>query len=74
MALQSKQVDLSVDTLVKILEVIAPLKHFDKVRTFLQLKLPEGFPVKLGHYFIYFRTYENYLQSFFQGVSQNVWF
>lgn len=37
-------------TFVKILQVIAPFKHFDKLREFLQLGLPEGFPVKLGYF------------------------
>ena len=31
-----------------ILEVIAPYKHFHKLRQFVDMKLPPGFPVKLG--------------------------
>lgn len=31
-----------------MLEVIAPFKHFNKLREFVQMKLPPGFPVKLG--------------------------
>lgn len=34
--------------LLNVLEVIAPFKHFNKLREFVQLKLPPGFPVKLG--------------------------
>ena len=34
--------------LLDILEVIAPYKHFHKLRQFVDLKLPPGFPVKLG--------------------------
>ena len=28
--------------------MIAPYKHFHKLRQFVDLKLPPGFPVKLG--------------------------
>lgn len=34
--------------LLNVLEVIAPFKHFNKLREFVQMKLPPGFPVKLG--------------------------
>ena len=34
--------------LLDILEVIAPYKHFHKLRQFCHMKLPPGFPVKLG--------------------------
>ena len=34
--------------LLNILEVVAPFKHFNKLREFVQMKLPPGFPVKLG--------------------------
>lgn len=33
---------------MNVLEVIAPFKHFNKLREFVQMKLPPGFPVKLG--------------------------
>lgn len=33
--------------LLNVLEVIAPFKHFSKLRDFVQLKLPAGFPVKI---------------------------
>ena len=36
------------DRLLDILEVIAPYKHFHKLRQFVDMKLPPGFPVKLG--------------------------
>lgn len=34
--------------MLNVLEVIAPFKHFNKLREFVQMKLPPGFPVKLG--------------------------
>lgn len=34
--------------LLNVLEVVAPFKHFNKLREFVQMKLPPGFPVKLG--------------------------
>lgn len=33
--------------LLNVLEVIAPFKHFNKLREFVTLKLPSGFPVKI---------------------------
>lgn len=33
--------------LLNVLEVVAPFKHFKKLREFIQVKLPPGFPVKL---------------------------
>lgn len=46
---QSKQFPISTNTLVSILEVIAPFKHFAKVRELMLMnKLPPGFPVKIG--------------------------
>ncbi|CAF4780679.1 unnamed protein product [Pieris macdunnoughi] len=38
---------LSVDMLLNVLEVIAPFKHFAKLRQFIAMKLPKGFPVKI---------------------------
>ncbi|XP_054275927.1 ankyrin repeat domain-containing protein 13C-A-like isoform X2 [Macrosteles quadrilineatus] len=38
---------LSVDMLLNVLEVITPFKHFNKLREFVQMKLPPGFPVKI---------------------------
>lgn len=38
---------LSVEMLLNVLEVIAPFKHFSKLRDFITFKLPPGFPVKI---------------------------
>lgn len=38
---------LSVDMLLNVLEVVAPFRHFSKLREFVALKLPSGFPVKI---------------------------
>ncbi|XP_036333159.1 ankyrin repeat domain-containing protein 13C [Rhagoletis pomonella] len=38
---------LSVEMLLNVLEVIAPFKHINKLREFVTLKLPSGFPVKV---------------------------
>ncbi|XP_070497032.1 ankyrin repeat domain-containing protein 13C [Chironomus tepperi] len=39
---------LSLDTLLNVFEVIAPLKHFSKLRDFISLKLPKkGFPISV---------------------------
>lgn len=35
--------------LLNVLEVITPFKHFNKLREFVQMKLPPGFPVKIGN-------------------------
>ncbi|KAH8401106.1 hypothetical protein KR009_003114 [Drosophila setifemur] len=43
----SKDFPLSVDMLLDVLEVVAPLKHINKLREFVTLKLPTGFPVKI---------------------------
>ncbi|XP_077294218.1 ankyrin repeat domain-containing protein 13C [Arctopsyche grandis] len=43
----SNDFPLSVDMLLNVLEVIAPFKHFSKLREFVALKLPSGFPVKI---------------------------
>ncbi|TMW52930.1 hypothetical protein DOY81_001963 [Sarcophaga bullata] len=43
----SKEFPLSVDMLLNILEVIGPFKHISKLREFVALKLPPGFPVKI---------------------------
>ncbi|KAM7342078.1 ankyrin repeat domain-containing protein 13C [Cochliomyia hominivorax] len=43
----SKEFPLSVDMLLNILEVIGPFKHISKLREFVALKLPPGFPVKV---------------------------
>ncbi|XP_008485491.2 ankyrin repeat domain-containing protein 13C-like [Diaphorina citri] len=33
--------------LLSLLEIIAPFKHFSKLREFILMKLPPGFPVKI---------------------------
>lgn len=38
---------IQIKQLLDILEVVAPYKHFHKLRQFVDLKLPAGFPVKL---------------------------
>uniref|UniRef100_A0A8D8Y6Q3 Ankyrin repeat domain-containing protein 13C n=1 Tax=Cacopsylla melanoneura TaxID=428564 RepID=A0A8D8Y6Q3_9HEMI len=38
---------LSIEMLLSLLEIIAPFKHFSKLREFIQFKLPPGFPVKI---------------------------
>lgn len=44
---QSSDFPLSVEMLLNVLEVIAPFKHFSKLRDFITFKLPNGFPVKV---------------------------
>ncbi|XP_072505929.1 ankyrin repeat domain-containing protein 13C isoform X2 [Notamacropus eugenii] len=44
----SQEFPLGIELLLNVLEVIAPFKHFNKLREFVQMKLPPGFPVKLG--------------------------
>ncbi|XP_061152030.1 ankyrin repeat domain-containing protein 13C-like [Syngnathus typhle] len=43
----SQDFPLGIESLLNVLEVVAPFKHFNKLREFVQLKLPPGFPVKL---------------------------
>ncbi|XP_052777555.1 ankyrin repeat domain-containing protein 13C-like [Mya arenaria] len=43
----SKDFPMTVDVLLDVLEVIAPFKQFQKLRDFMENKLPPGFPVKL---------------------------
>ncbi|KAG5337629.1 AN13C protein, partial [Acromyrmex heyeri] len=38
---------LTVDMLLNVLEVITPFKHLSKLRQFVLMKLPPGFPVKI---------------------------
>ena len=38
---------LEVDTLLDILEIVAPFKHLNKLRRFCQVRLPTGFPVRI---------------------------
>ncbi|KAB7503248.1 Ankyrin repeat domain-containing protein 13C, partial [Armadillidium nasatum] len=43
----SEEFPLTTEKLLSVLEVIAPFKHFAKLRDFIQMKLPPGFPVKI---------------------------
>lgn len=44
----SQDFPLTVEMLLNVLEVIAPqFKHFQKLRDFIDMKLPPGFPVKI---------------------------
>jgi hypothetical protein len=44
----SQDFPLTVEMLLNVLEVIAPqFKHFQKLRDFVEMKLPPGFPVKV---------------------------
>ncbi|EAX06456.1 ankyrin repeat domain 13C [Homo sapiens] len=43
----SQEFPLGIELLLNVLEVVAPFKHFNKLREFVQMKLPPGFPVKL---------------------------
>ncbi|KAJ8687231.1 hypothetical protein QAD02_023025 [Eretmocerus hayati] len=38
---------LTVEMLLNVLEIIAPFKHFNKLKEFVLMKLPPGFPVKI---------------------------
>ena len=35
-------------SILKVLEVVAPFKHFNKLKEFVAMKLPAGFPVRIG--------------------------
>ncbi|XP_059488766.1 ankyrin repeat domain-containing protein 13C-B [Neocloeon triangulifer] len=43
----SSEFPLSVSMLLNVLEIVAPFKHFTKLREFVNMKLPTGFPVKI---------------------------
>ncbi|XP_068728183.1 ankyrin repeat domain-containing protein 13C-B-like [Montipora capricornis] len=43
----SEEFPLSIDLILKLLEVIAPFKHFNKLKEFVAMKLPAGFPVRI---------------------------
>ncbi|XP_054158587.1 ankyrin repeat domain-containing protein 13C-like [Oppia nitens] len=43
----SQDFPMTVDSLLNVLEVMAPFKHFHKLRQFVVMKLPPGFPVKI---------------------------
>ncbi|KAK2569535.1 Ankyrin repeat domain-containing protein 13C [Acropora cervicornis] len=43
----SEEFPLSIDLVLKVLEVVAPFKHFSKLKDFVAMKLPAGFPVRI---------------------------
>lgn len=43
----SSDFPLTVEMLLNVLEAIGPFKHFSKLRQFVLMKLPPGFPVKI---------------------------
>jgi hypothetical protein len=43
----TQQCPIDMKRILDILEVIAPYKHFHKLREFVSLRLPSGFPVKI---------------------------
>lgn len=46
--LQSEEFPLEISILLDILEIVAPFKHFEKLRRFCEVRLPPGFPIRLG--------------------------
>jgi len=46
----SQDFPMTVEALINLLEVIAPFKQFKKLREFVEVKLPPGFPVKIGEF------------------------
>lgn len=44
----SHQFSCYVSRILKVLEVVAPFKHFNKLKEFVAMKLPAGFPVRIG--------------------------
>lgn len=50
----SSNFPMFVDQLLPLLEIMAPSNdHFQHLKDFIELKLPRGFPVKLGPPFIF---------------------
>ncbi|ESN90686.1 hypothetical protein HELRODRAFT_108743 [Helobdella robusta] len=43
----SQDFPLSLNVVMDLLELMAPMKHFSKLRNFLNTRLPPGFPVKI---------------------------
>ncbi|CAG0918024.1 unnamed protein product [Notodromas monacha] len=43
----SSEFPLTIETLLNLLEVVAPFKYFSKLRDFVNVKLPPGFPVRV---------------------------
>lgn len=49
----SQEFPMTIDSLLNVLEIVAPFKQFKKLREFVQMKLPPGFPVKIGVCFLH---------------------
>uniref|UniRef100_A0A914D2T3 Ankyrin repeat domain-containing protein 13C n=1 Tax=Acrobeloides nanus TaxID=290746 RepID=A0A914D2T3_9BILA len=47
MLAMSEEFPLEVSVLLDILEIVAPFKHFEKLRRFCEVRLPPGFPVRV---------------------------
>eukprot|EP00116_Pleurobrachia_bachei_P009331 sb/3469593/ len=43
----TEEFPVKVEILLSILEVMAPFKHFSKLKDFINMKIPPGFPVKV---------------------------
>ncbi|XP_072032629.1 ankyrin repeat domain-containing protein 13C-like [Amphiura filiformis] len=43
----SEDFPMDVQDLLNLLEVLTPVRHFNKLREFVQMKLPPGFPIKV---------------------------
>lgn len=43
----SSEFPLTIEMLLNVLELVAPLKHLSKLRQFVLMKLPPGFPVRI---------------------------
>ena len=55
---------LSLYSILKVLEVVAPFKHFNKLKEFVAMKLPAGFPVRIGLFCFVFVHHLRFLPSF----------
>ena len=67
----SKDFPLSVESLLNVLEVVSPFKHFQKLKRFVELNLPEGFPVKIGESVIDFIYYKYFCFNFSKYIFNN---
>lgn len=56
---QSPDFPMSVEMLLNVLQAIAPLKHYSRLREIIGVKLPPGFPVQIGMYKLF--LWSNYI-------------
>lgn len=56
---------MSVDMLLNVLQAIAPLKHYSRLREIIGVKLPPGFPVQIGKNFYHLLLVNN--------ITMNQW-